>query len=75
MMVPQHIKLKKLNKTELIELSYILVPKQQAYKYMDEDWFSEEAFYAGDKGWFIPSRYLVHTFNKKVCDFPGPINL
>ena len=75
MMVPQHIKLKKLNKTELIKLSYILVPKQQAYEYMEEDWFSEEAFYAADKGWFIPSRYLVDTFNKKVCDFPGPINL
>jgi hypothetical protein len=64
-----------LNKTELIELSYLLVDKEQVRKYMDEDWFSDEACYVEDKGWFIPSKYLVHTFNKKDYMFPGPINL
>jgi len=64
-----------LNKTELIELSYLLISYPEVRTYMDEDWFANEAHSAGDEGYFIPSRYLVSTFTKNQDLFPGPINL
>tara|TARA_R100000734_G_C3259840_1_gene58852 strand:- start:149 stop:343 length:195 start_codon:yes stop_codon:yes gene_type:complete len=64
-----------LTKAELIESSYILVTYPEVRDYMDEDWFANEAYPADNKGYFIPSRYLVSTYNKKSYMFPGPINL
>lgn len=64
-----------MNKTELIEISYILVRYPEVRNYMDEDWFANESYPADNEGYFIPSKYLVHTFNKKEYMFPGPINL
>jgi len=53
----------------------MLVTYPEVRNYMDEDWFANESYPADNEGYFIPSKYLVHTFNKKEYMFPGPINL
>ena len=64
-----------MNKTELIETSYILVNYPAVYIYMEDDWFADQAYTAGEEGYFIPSKYIVDTYSKSDSIFPGPINL
>ena len=64
-----------MTKAELIENSYILIAYPEVHTYTEEDWFADEAYSAGEEGYFIPSKYIVNTYNKKQAMFPGPINL
>ena len=42
---------------------------------MEDDWFADQAYTAGEEGYFIPSKYIVDTYSKSDSIFPGPINL
>ena len=42
---------------------------------MEDDWFADQAYTAGEEGYFIPSKYIVDTYPKSDSMFPGPINL